>query len=40
MAKFEQILLERFRNILKRSSKNHKNSEMISFGMRLHLIVV
>ena len=28
MAKFEQILWESFRNILKRSFKNHKNSEI------------
>ena len=28
MAKFEEILWERFRNILKCSFKNHKNSEI------------
>ena len=28
MAKFEQILWERFGNILKQSFKNHKNSEL------------
>ena len=28
MAKFEQILWERFRNILKCSFKNHRNSEI------------
>ena len=28
MEKFEQILWERFRNILKCSFKNHKNSEI------------
>ena len=28
MAKFKQILWERFRNILKCSFKNHKNSEI------------
>ena len=28
IAKFEQILWERFGNILKRSFKNHKNSEI------------
>ena len=31
MAKFEQILRERFRNILKRSFKNHKNSEIACY---------
>ena len=31
MAKFEQILWERFGNILKRGFKNHKNSEI--YGM-------
>ena len=31
MAKFEQILWERFRNILKRSFKHHKNSEIVSY---------
>ena len=30
MAKFEQILWERFGNILKRRFKNHKNSEIYS----------
>ena len=30
MAKFEQILCERFGNILKRGFKNHKNSEIYS----------
>ena len=31
MAKFEQILWERFQNILKRSFKHHKNSERASY---------
>ena len=31
MAKFEQILWERFRNILKRSFKHHKNSEIACY---------
>ena len=31
MAKFEQILWERFGNILKRSFKNHKNSEIACY---------
>ena len=31
MAKFEQILWERFRNILKRSFKRHKNSEIACY---------
>ena len=30
MAKFEQILWERFGNILKQRFKNHKNSEIYS----------
>ena len=30
MVKFEQILWERFGNILKRRFKNHKNSEIYS----------
>ena len=32
MAKFEQILWERFRNISKCSFKNNQNSEIVSFG--------
>ena len=31
MAKFEQILRERFRNILKRSFKHHKNIEIARY---------
>ena len=31
MSKFEQILWERFRNILKRSFKHHKNSEIACY---------
>ena len=31
MAKFEQLLWERFRNILKRSFKHHKNSEIARY---------
>ena len=31
MAKFEQILWERFQNILKRSFKNHKNNEIACY---------
>ena len=31
MAKFEQILRERFRNILKQSFKHHKNSEIACY---------
>ena len=31
MAKSEQILWERFRNILKQSFKHHKNSEIASY---------
>ena len=31
MAKFEQILCERFRNILKRSFKHHINSEIACY---------
>ena len=31
MAKFEQIIWERFRDILKRNFKNHKNSEIASY---------
>ena len=31
MAKFEQILWERFGNILKQSFKNHKNSEIACY---------
>ena len=31
MAKFEQILWERFRDILKRSFKHHKNSEIACY---------
>ena len=31
MAKFEQILSERFRNILKRSFKHHINSEIACY---------
>ena len=31
MAKFEQILYERFRDILKRSFKHHKNSEIACY---------
>ena len=31
MAKFEQILWERFRNILKRSFKHHINSEIACY---------
>ena len=31
IAKFEQILWERFRNILKRSFKHHKNSEIACY---------
>ena len=31
MAKFEQILWERFGNILKRSFKHHKNSEIACY---------
>ena len=31
MAKFEQILRERFQNILKRSFKHHKNSEIACY---------
>ena len=31
MAKFEHILWERFRNILKRSFKHHKNSEIACY---------
>ena len=31
MAKFEQILCERFGNILKQSFKNHKNSEIACY---------
>ena len=31
MAKFEQILWERFRNILKRSFEHHKNSEIACY---------
>ena len=31
IAKFEQILWERFGNILKRSFKNHKNSEIACY---------
>ena len=31
MAKFEQILWERFLNILKRSFKDHKNSEIACY---------
>ena len=35
MAKFEQILWERFGNILKQRFKNHKNSEIALF-YKLH----
>ena len=31
MAKFEKILCERYRNILKRSFKHHKNSEIACY---------
>ena len=31
MAKFEQILWERFRNILRQSFKHHKNSEIACY---------
>ena len=31
MAKFEQILWERFGNILKQSFKNHENSEIACY---------
>ena len=31
MEKFEQILWERFRNILKRSFNNHKKSEIVYY---------
>ena len=31
IAKFEQILCERFRNILKRSFKHHKNGEIACY---------
>ena len=33
MAKFEQILWERFRNILKRSFKNHEKSEIACYPL-------
>ena len=38
MAKFEQILWERFGNILKQSLKNHKNSENNSM-LSTHLLI-
>ena len=36
MAKFEQILWEHFGNILKRSFKNHKNSEIACYEILSH----